>query len=395
VNTESPAACNNLADAGDAGVTAVSRLMIVEDEFVVACDLCDTLEGLGYQVVAVLGTGEEAVAAAGLVNPTAILMDIRLAGGIDGIQAAARIRSQLDIPIVFLSAHSNEETLRRATATEPFGYLIKPFKSAELRCALEVAIHNHRSQRRQVEDRVRRLGAELEHKAAAHTVELEAANQELEAFSYSVAHDLRAPLRGIAGFSEILIQDYATALDPEGLAHLTAMQRAAQRMHLLIEDLLRLLRTTHGELRRDPVDLSRIAHEVMDRLRANEPHRSVTVDIANAITIAGDAQLLGLVMENLIGNAWKFTSKRDEATIEVGTVQRDDEVVCFVRDNGAGFDAGRADKLFTAFQRFHTMSEFDGTGLGLAIVQRILQRHGSRIWAESAIDAGATFYFTF
>jgi len=164
-------------------------------------------------------------------------------------------------------------------------------------------------------------------------------------------------------------------------------------MHLLIEDLLRLLQTSHGELRRTPVDLSRIANEVMDRLRADEPHRSVTVDIADGMIVAGDPRLLTLVIENLLSNAWKFTSKRDEATIQVGMQCGDDGDVCFVRDNGAGFDAGSAGKLFTAFQRFHTMSEFEGTGLGLAIVQRILQRHGGRIWAESTVGAGATFYF--
>src|SRR5262249_48870243 len=156
--------------------------------------------------------------------------------------AAARIRSEHDIPIVFLSAHSNEDTLRRATETEPFGYLVKPFKAAELRCALEVAIHNHRMQRRQVEDHARRLVSDLERRAVERTMELETANQELEAFSYSVAHDLRAPLRGIASFSEILIQDYAAALDAEGVEHLTAVQRSARRMHLLIEDLMRLLK---------------------------------------------------------------------------------------------------------------------------------------------------------
>jgi signal transduction histidine kinase len=385
-----PAAASN--GIGPIGDDVAPRLMIVEDEFVVACDLCDTLESLGYAVVAVVGTGEEAVATAASVQPTAILMDIRLAGNIDGIQAAARIRSEHDVPIVFLSAHSSDDTLARATATEPFGYLIKPFRAAELRCALEVAIHNHRSQRRQVEDQARRLAGELERRAEQRNQELESANQELETFSYSVAHDLRAPLRGIAGFSEILLQDYAESLDAEGLEHLTAVQRSARRMNLLIEDLMRLLQTGRCEMRRHPVDLSRIAHEVMDRLRADEPHRSVTVDIADDLIVPGDERLLELVVENLLGNAWKFTSRRDEATIQVGML-RDEGNVCFVRDNGAGFDAGRADKLFTAFQRFHTMSEFEGTGLGLAIVQRILQRHGGRIWAESAIDAGATFYF--
>ena len=251
---QSAAACKDRPDVDEA-----ARLMIVEDEFVVACDLCDTLEGLGYSVVAVVATGEEAVLTAQTVCPTAILMDIRLAGNIDGIQAAAKIRRDHDIPIVFLSAHSSEETLKRATATVPDGYLVKPFRAPELRCALEVAIQKHRAQRRKAEDHARRATAELERRVTERTAMLAADNQELGAFSYSVAHDLRAPLRGIVGFSEILAHDHAGALGPDGGEHLTTMQRAARRMHLLIEDLLRLSRTRHGELSRTPVDLSRLA----------------------------------------------------------------------------------------------------------------------------------------
>ncbi|HEX3763042.1 MAG TPA: ATP-binding protein [Kofleriaceae bacterium] len=373
---------------------AATRLMIVEDEFVVACDLCDTLENLGYAVVASVGTGEEAIELARSARPNAILMDIRLAGDLDGVQAAARIRSESDIPIVFLSAHSSEETVRRATETAPFGYLVKPFRAPELRCAIEVAIRRHRAEKAAAEEHRRRVGAELE-RAAARTGELEAVNHELEAFSYSVAHDLRAPLRGITGFSEILLQDHAAELGTDGLEYLRTVQRSARRMHLLIEDLLRLSRTSHGELERDPVDLSRIAHEVLNRLRAAEPHRSVTVDITDDIMVAGDRGLLELVLENLLGNAWKFTARRDEALIEVGATRDGDRLVCFVRDNGAGFDADQASRLFSAFQRLHAASEFEGTGIGLAIVQRIVERHGGRIWAEGAVDAGATFYFAF
>jgi len=311
----------------------------------------------------------------------------------DGIEAAERIRSESDVPIVFLSAHSSEETLRRVTATEPFGYLVKPFRAPELRCALEVAIQKHETEKRLAEERSRWLASELERRVADRTEQLEAANEELEAFTHSVAHDLRAPLRGIAGFTEILLQDHAGELGPEGLEHLATVQHSARRMHLLIEDLLRLSRSSRAELRRVPVDLSRIADEVLNRLRAAEPYRAVLVDIAPVITVSGDERLLELVMENLLGNAWKFTSKREQALIEVGTQHRDGAEIYFVRDNGAGFDPGRADKLFSAFQRLHAMSEFEGTGLGLAIVQRILARHGGRIWAESAVDAGATFYF--
>jgi signal transduction histidine kinase len=355
-----------------------TRILIVEDEFVVACDLTDTLEQLGYVVIDAVATGEEAIAKAAALRPSAILMDIRLAGAIDGIEAASRIRSANNIPIVFLSAHSNEETLQRATATEPFGYLVKPFKAPELRCALEVAIQ---------------LNGKLERQVASRTLELEAANQELEAFSASIAHDLRTPLRGIAGFSEILIQDHAEGLGPDGLEHVVTVQRAAHHMTGLIDDLIGLARSRHGELVRAPVDVSRLAHEAIARLRAAEPYRVVDVDIADAITIQGDERLLGVVLDNLLGNAWKYTARRERAAISVGTARRDGADTCFVRDNGAGFDVARADRLFEAFERFHAASEFEGTGLGLAIVQRILARHGGRVWADSEVGVGTTFYF--
>jgi len=352
------------------GERAQPRILIVEDEFVVACDLCDTLEDLGYAVVDVVASGEEAIARARSARPSAILMDIRLAGEMDGIQAAARIRSEQDVPIVFLSAHSSEDTLRRATATDPFGYLVKPFKAPELRCAIQVALNKHE-----------------------HTTRLATANRELEAFSHSVAHDLCVPLRSIQGFSEILIRDHEDALGAEGVDHLTTMHHAAHRMRRLIDDLMRLSRTNRAELHRAPVDLAVLARASLARLAAAEPARRVAVEVADAIVVLGDEALLAIALDNLLGNAWKFTSKRAQATIQVGTARRGGAEVCFVRDDGVGFDLARAGKLFSAFQRFHSSAEFDGTGLGLAIVHRVIQRHGGRIWAETAVDAGAAFYF--
>ncbi|HMG24628.1 MAG TPA: ATP-binding protein, partial [Kofleriaceae bacterium] len=205
---------------------------------------------------------------------------------------------------------------------------------------------------------------------------------------------LRAPLRGIQGFSEILIQDHGAALGPEGVDHLTMMQRAAVRMRHLLDDLMRLSRTNRAELHLAPVDLAKLARASLARLQAADPARRVAIDVDDAIVVVGDEALLGIALDNLLGNAWKFTSKRAHATIQVGTVRRGGAEVCFVRDDGAGFDLGRAGKLFSAFQRFHSSEEFDGTGLGLAIVQRVIQRHGGRIWAESAVDVGTAFYFT-
>jgi PAS domain S-box-containing protein len=221
-----------------------------------------------------------------------------------------------------------------------------------------------------------------------------AANHELEAFSYSVAHDLRAPLRSIDGFSQALLEDYGDKLDEDGHDHLKRVRAAAQRMAQLIDDLLGLSRVTRTELHRTEVDLSAIANEIADNLRKAHPGRTVTFLIADGLVANADARLVSVLLENLIGNAWKFTARRASATIEVGSSNVDGEVAFFVRDDGAGFDMAYASKLFTAFQRLHSRAEFDGTGIGLATVMRIVRRHGGRVWAEGAVDRGATFWFT-
>lgn len=225
-------------------------------------------------------------------------------------------------------------------------------------------------------------------------VETDAANGELEAFSYSVAHDLRAPLRSIDGFSQALLEDNADQLDEQGKNHLARVRAAAQRMARLIDDLLSLSRVTRAELRREQVNLSRIARGIGERLHETEPARDGEFVVQEGLVVDGDANLLTAVLENLIANAWKFTSKLPRARIEVGLTSRDGEPAYFVRDNGAGFDMAHASKLFRAFQRLHALAEFPGSGIGLATVQRIVRRHGGRIWAEGEVGRGATFFFT-
>jgi signal transduction histidine kinase len=217
---------------------------------------------------------------------------------------------------------------------------------------------------------------------------------ELEAFSYSVSHDLRAPLRGIDGFSQALLEDYSDKLGEEGKQHLVRVRAGAQRMGLLIDDLLKLSRVNRGELRHAKVDLSRMAREVIADLRQPEADRQVEVVIEEELTADGDPQLLKVAMENLLGNAWKFTSRRSQARIEFGKSEVNGCSTFFVRDNGAGFDMTYAHKLFGAFQRLHSMAEFPGTGIGLATVQRVIRRHGGRVWAEGAVGQGAAFFFT-
>jgi signal transduction histidine kinase len=238
-----------------------------------------------------------------------------------------------------------------------------------------------------------RLYDDLERRVRERTAELEAVNRELDAFSYSVAHDLRAPLRSIDGFSQALLEDCADQLDEAGKKHLGRVRESARRMARLIDDLLALSRLTRAELRRQRVDLSALSREVAARLGQAKPDRRVVVAIQDGVVAEADPTLLAVVLENLFGNAWKFTAKRPDPRVELG-VQAGDPPVYFVRDNGAGFDMTYASKLFGAFQRLHSTSEFEGTGIGLAIVQRIVRRHGGRVWAEGAVGEGATIYFT-
>jgi len=223
--------------------------------------------------------------------------------------------------------------------------------------------------------------------------QLAAANKELEAFCYSVSHDLRAPLRAIDGFSQALLEDCKSRLDAEGKDHLKRVRVASQCMAQLIDDLLNLSRVTRSEMRREPVDLSALAKLVAAELQRTQPERYVAFVIKDGIVVNGDAHLLRIALENLLGNAWKFTGKHQRASIEFGATEQEGKPVYFVRDNGVGFDMAYADKLFGAFQRLHTPAEFPGTGIGLATVQRIIHRHGGRVWAESVVEKGATFYF--
>ncbi len=247
---------------------------------------------------------------------------------------------------------------------------------------------------KQAEASVRMLNATLEQRVRERTTELEVANKELEAFAYSVSHDLRAPLRSIDGFSKILEEDYAERVDDEGKDALRRVRAAAQRMGLLIDDMLKLSRLSRAEMNFQTVNLSELVGSIVAELKAREPGRKVTFKTASRAFATGDRQLLAVLLENLLANAWKFTGKHAEAHIEFGVTEKDGATVYFVRDDGAGFDMAHIDKLFTPFQRLHGMAEFPGTGIGLATVQRIVRRHGGRAWAEGAVEKGATFYFT-
>jgi PAS domain S-box-containing protein len=247
--------------------------------------------------------------------------------------------------------------------------------------------------RKRTEERILNLNTELEKRVMERTRQLQASNKELEAFSYSVSHDLRAPLRGIDGFSQILLNKYSDQLDESGNNYLQRIRNASERMGHLIDDLLQLSKVSASKIKTKPVDLSKLVYSILMELQETERERQVKLEIQDGVFIDADPRLFRIVLENLVSNAWKFTGKKDNTIIHFGVKEQNGEQVVFIKDNGAGFNIKYVHKLFGAFQRLHSVTEFEGTGIGLATVLRIMNLHGGRIWADSTLGEGATFYF--
>ena len=376
-------------DQEDSGIS----LLYVEDEPVTRELICEII-GRRYPDLRLLvaGNGVEGVESFKANRPEIVLTDINMPV-VNGLRMAEEIKSLSPATeIIALTAHSNSEHLLKAIEIGISHYILKPIDIEQIFRVIDKSLDLIRTQRVIAHQNrvIRELNTELAEKAE----ELQSANQELESFNYTVAHDLRSPMVTISGFSQILLERYASDMDDAGKEYLQIINNSIDRMNNLIEALLKFSMCQRKQIVKKWTSLTAIAYEVRDGLLMQDPLRHVTFSIDEGINGYCEPGLMLIVLENLLGNAWKYSTKKDDALIEFGTINKDEDQVYFVRDNGAGFDQQDSARLFAPFQRLHYDDEIEGLGIGLATVSRIIQRHGGRVWAEGEKGKGATFYFT-
>ncbi len=388
-------------DERHASLLGPKKILAVDDSPTYLAALGDLLRSDGYEPV-LARSGEEGLELLAMQPVDCILLDL-LMPGLGGEETCRRIKANpatRDTPLVMLTALEDRDAMIRGLGAGADDYISKVSDAQVLKARVLAQIRRKQfeDENRRIRDQLLRKEVEATEARAAHELaetraalleDVERKNQELEAFSYSVSHDLRAPLRSIDGFSRALLEDYGSVLDAKGQEHLHRVCTAAQRMGELIDDLLNLSRIGRAEMRRERVDLSGMAREVVADLRGADAERKVVVSIEDGVVADGDERLLRVVLENLLGNAWKFTKRLDNAQIELGSTHEGSKTTYFIQDNGAGFDMQYAGKLFAPFQRLHAAHDFPGTGIGLATVRRVIERHGGRIRAEGAVGKGA------
>jgi two-component system, NtrC family, sensor kinase len=385
-----------------------ARILAIDDSPTYLQNLVETFRNEGYEVTEACG-GKEGLQLVARDSFDCIMVDLVMPE-MDGIEVCRRtneISRAMDHPmvVIMLTSSDSREDMTRGLEAGADDFVAKSNDITVLKARVRASLRRKffQEENRNIREQLSRAEIHATEVRAAlqlsemRTVlikELERKNNELEAFSYSVSHDLRAPLRRIDGFCRALRDDYSEKLDAEGQGYLDRVCVAAARMGELIDDLLALSKVGRADLQRRPVNLSALAREVATELQSANPSRKMQILIPDGMMADADRRLLRVVLENLLGNAWKFTAAVGEALIEMGISERDGVPTYFVRDNGAGFDMANALRLFTPFQRLHSEAEFPGTGIGLATVHRIIDRHGGRIWAESAVEQGSTFLWT-
>lgn len=376
--------------SGTTPAFAGARLLIVDDEAAQMKALCNTLASEGFNPTG-FSSAKQALASLRPGQHELLLTDL-LMPELDGIELirAARLMDP-ELAGIVMTGHGTIDTAVAAMHVGALDYVLKPFKLNVILTVIGRALDIRR---------LRIENASLQRREREQTAELAAAYRDLESFSYSVSHDLRSPLRAIRGFADLFVEEFGAAVPEEGRRQLDHVVAGAARMDQLIEDLLKFCRFSRTPLIRREVDLGSMVRRILAELQARETHRAVTVDMGELPPVEGDASLLEQVLINLLSNAFKFTRHKSDACVSVGSFAAPKadgsgalERIYFVRDNGAGFDMKHAGKLFGVFQRLHSQEQFEGTGVGLSIVQRVVQRHGGRIWAESALGQGAAFYF--
>ena len=366
------------------------RILLVDDDPTKRFAIKTILAPLGEEVVEA-SSGPDALRQLLRKEFAVVLLDVRMPT-MDGYETAQLIRqrprSELT-PIIFVTALNQGETnTGRGYELGAVDFVFAPVVPAILRAKVAVFVELYRAQQE-----LRRYRNQLEHLVEERTTALTAINRELEAFSYLVSNDLRAPLQAFDGLTDALLADYGSKLDRKAKDYIERMRKASQRMGEVFDGLQSLFRVTGGDIHRETVDVSAMAAEIVEEIQASKADRHVKVAIGPNLSVSGDARLVRILLGNLISNAWKFTGNKADALIEIGGEGVDGEARLFVRDNGVGFDMIHSHKLFGAFQRLHSNSEFPGMGMGLATVRRIVNRHGGRCWAEGAVGEGATFYF--
>jgi two-component system NtrC family sensor kinase len=389
-----------------ASLVSPKRILAVDDSATYLHELASALRDEGYDVV-LAHSGEEAIEMLAVQSVDCILMDL-IMPGIGGQETCRRIKASSALrntPLIVLTAVEDRQALIEGLATGADDYIAKSHEFDVLRARIQAQIRRKQfeDENRRIRDQLLRSELEAAEARAARKIaeakaelveELKYKNEELEAFSYSVSHDLRAPLRSIEGFSQALVEDYGDSLDETAKGFLGRIKTSTERMSQLIDDMLQLSRVSRTEVNRTRVDVSALAQGVAEELGRQNAGRTMSVQIQPGLHAQADHGLMKVLFENLLGNAWKFTQRADHARIEVKTESRTAETVFMVVDNGAGFDMAYAGKLFQPFQRLHSVADFPGTGFGLATVRRVVDHHGGRVWAEGAVGSGATVFFT-